>query len=87
MTEHEHINEGIKRVYRGSIVEAEYLKEIFEENGIETILRDKLQESVLLNRASISSESSAVIFVADDDYEKAVKLLGEYKESQKNKGT
>jgi len=81
MTEHEHEHEGINKIYTGSLVEAEYIAEILEENGIETILRDKLQENILLDRASLSSESSAVIFVADDDFEAAIKLIEAYKKA------
>jgi hypothetical protein len=82
MTELEHLDEGIVKVYTGSLVETEFIAKILEENGIETIFRDKLQETMILDRPSISSESSAVIYVAEDDVEKALKIIEEYRKGE-----
>lgn len=70
--------EGIKRVYTGSLVEAEYLMEILKENGIESMLRNTLSESMIAGWASGAPEDAALIFVTDDHYEKATQIVQEY---------
>lgn len=71
-------NEGIKRIYTGSLVEAEYLMEILKENGIEPMLRNTLSESMIAGWASGAPEDAALIFVTDDHYEKASQIVQEY---------
>ncbi|MBP6977187.1 MAG: DUF2007 domain-containing protein [Bacteroidales bacterium] len=68
----------IKHVYTGSIVEATYLMELLQENGIEAMLRNTLEESVIAGWASGSPEDAALIFVTENHYDLALKIINEY---------
>jgi len=70
--------EGIKRVYTGSIVEAGYLIELLHENGIDAMLRNTLEESVIAGWASGAPEDSALIYVTENHYDLALKIITEY---------
>ena len=69
---------GIKRVYTGSIVEATYLIELLQENGIEAMLRNTLEESIIAGWASGAPEDSALIYVTENHYEQALNIIQEY---------
>ncbi|HOW26002.1 MAG TPA: DUF2007 domain-containing protein [Bacteroidales bacterium] len=69
---------GIKRVYTGSIVEATYLMELLQENGIEAMLRNTLEESIIAGWASGAPEDSALIYVTENHYEQALNIIQEY---------
>ena len=70
--------EDLTQVYTGSYVEANYIKNLLEENGIGAIIRDTLKESVLAGWASGSQSDSALVFVAEYHVEEAKKLIDEY---------
>ncbi|HMM10852.1 MAG TPA: DUF2007 domain-containing protein [Bacteroidales bacterium] len=72
------MNEDLKRVYTGSLVEATYLKEMLLENGIGCILRDTLRESLMAGWGSGSPENAVVLFVESSLAEEAEKLIGQY---------
>lgn len=74
---------GIKRVYTGSIVEANYLLELLRENGIEAMLRNTLEESIIAGWASGSPEDSALIYVTENHYDLALKIINEYLQEPK----
>lgn len=69
---------GIKRIYTGSIVEATYLMELLQENGIEAMLRNTLEESIIAGWASGAPEDSALIYVTEDHYDLALNIINEY---------
>ena len=71
-----------KIVYTGSRVEALFLKEMLEENGIGCIYKDALGASVSAGWADGSPEDSALIFVEPFNEETAKKLLKEYFDSR-----
>ncbi|HNS18057.1 MAG TPA: DUF2007 domain-containing protein [Bacteroidales bacterium] len=75
--------EGIKRVYTGSIVEAEYLIEILRKNGIEAMLRNTLEESVIAGWASGSPEDAALIYVTENHLVRASEIISEYLKESK----
>ncbi len=77
--------EGIKRIYTGSIVEAEFLMEVLRENGIEGMLRNTLEESIIAGWASGAPEDSALIYVTESNYDKAIGIIREYLDESKNK--
>jgi hypothetical protein len=68
----------LQNVYTGSIVEANYLIELLEENKISCILRDTLNESVIAGWGSGSPEDSAIIQVETAHAENAKKIIEEY---------
>lgn len=75
-------NEKLISVYTGSIVEANFLVELLEKNGIDSILRDSLSESVIAGWASGSPEFSARIFVEVEDTTRAKAVLKNYFETR-----
>jgi hypothetical protein len=68
----------IKWIYTGSIVEANYLLELLRENGIEAMLRNTLEESVIAGWASGAPEDSALIYVTENHYDQALKIIEDY---------
>lgn len=74
--------DGIKRVFTGSLVEAEYIIELLEENSIEAMLRNTLEESMIAGWASGAPEDAALIFVEEHNFDKAKQLIEDYKKSK-----
>ncbi len=74
---------GIKRIYTGSVVEANYLLELLRENGIEAMLRNTLEESVITGWASGAPEDSALIYVTENHYDLALRIINEYLQEPK----
>jgi len=79
MTEHE----KLKLVFTGSVLDANYLITILQENGIEALLRDTLDESLKAGWVSGAQEDAGLVFVMEEDFEKASKIADEYKKSLK----
>ena len=68
----------LTNVYTGSIVEANYLVELLNENNIGCRLRDTLGESILAGWVSGSPEDSAIIQVETKNAELAKKIIETY---------
>lgn len=79
MTDHD----KIKLVYTGSSVDASFLKSIFEDNGIGVLVRDSLKESTIAGWASGAPEDACRVFVSEEHFEAAEKLIVDYKKSNK----
>jgi len=79
MTDHD----KIKLVYTGSSVDASFLKSIFEDNGIGVLVRDSLKESTIAGWASGAPEDACRVFVSEEHFETAKKLLEDYLKSNK----
>ncbi len=77
MTDHD----GIKLVFTGSSIDANYIKSILEDNGIGTMIRDSLKESTIASFASGSPENACRVFVSEDHEQAAEKLIEEYLKS------
>ncbi len=78
------MSEDLKHVFSGTLVEAGFVSEILEENGIGVISRNPLRESVIAGWASGGlSDETLRLFVNKDDEEKALKLIEEYLNSRK----
>jgi hypothetical protein len=75
--------EDLKRVYTGTIVEANYIKTLLEENGIGALVRNLLQESMAGGWAYGASQDSALVFVAEYNEEKAKEIIGSYQQNKK----
>ena len=68
----------IRRLHSASIIEIEELRKILEDNKISTLVRDQFQESV--HAGFVDANPGLVdIYVLDEDFEDAVKLLAEFK--------
>lgn len=70
--------ESIKLVFTGSAIEAGFIAEILEENGINSILRNTLEESIIAGWASGSPEDSGLVYVENKDEELATELINNY---------
>lgn len=77
---------NLKVVYTGSVVEANFIKSILEENGIGCIVRDSLTESVHAGWASGSPESSNRVFVDETHENEAKKFISEFLKSNNSEG-
>lgn len=62
-------------VFVGTMINATYLKEILEQNGIKCIVRDFLNESSIAGYAAASTENAAKVFVDELDYERAEEIV------------
>lgn len=77
--------EDIKLVYTGSEVEAMYIVELLQENGIGCLRKDNLRSSIDAGWANGSPENSNQIFVEVENFLKAKEILEDYFSSEKKK--
>ena len=82
MTEHE---DDLKRVFTGSNLDANFVKSILEENGIGSMVRNTLRESLAGGYVSGAPEDSSRVFVEGKYYDDAMKLVNAYLDSLENK--
>ncbi|MBN2638596.1 MAG: DUF2007 domain-containing protein [Bacteroidales bacterium] len=76
------MKEEIMLVYTGSEVEAMYIVEILNENGIGAMKHNRLRSSIDAGWADGSPEDAVQVFVEDFNFEKASKILEEYFKSR-----
>ena len=74
--------EALKLVFTGSVVEANFLQSLLEENGIGALVRDTLHESMVAGWASGAPDDAGLLYVAESHEEEAKKLIQIYKESK-----
>jgi hypothetical protein len=67
----------IKKVYTGPKTEALWVQEILKENGIGSILKDPLQESLKAGWAYAAGDA-VFVFVEEANLEQAKELLSDY---------
>ena len=72
----------IKRIYSGSVINAEYIGSVMEENGIQFLIRNYQEEGLLAGYAANVIKGDASVFVLDKDYDKAMLLLDEINASE-----
>ncbi len=72
----------IKRIYSGSLVNAEFIGSVLEENDIQFLIRNFQEESLLAGWAANTIKGEASVYVFDKDYEKAMLLLDEIEASE-----
>ncbi|MFO7615591.1 MAG: DUF2007 domain-containing protein [Bacteroidales bacterium] len=70
MSEHD----GLKNVFTGSFVEASFIKNLLEENGIGAMVRNTLNEIIVFG----SPENAGLVFVAESHEAEAKRLIDEY---------
>jgi len=73
---------NLKDVFTGSMVEANFIKSILDENQIGSIIRDSISESVGAGWGSGSPESSSQIFVDESHEIEAKRLIAEFLNSK-----
>ena len=72
----------LKRIYSGSVVNAEFIGGVLEQNDIQFLIRNFQEESLVAGWAAGTIKGDASVYVFDNDYDKAMLLLTEIKASQ-----
>lgn len=72
----------LKRIYSGSLVNAEFIGSVLEENDIQFLIRNFQEESLLAGWAANTIKGEASVYVFEKDYEKAMLLLDEIEASE-----
>lgn len=67
----------IKRVYSGSVVDAEFIGSVLADNGIQFLIRNFQEESLVAGWAAGVIQGDASVYVFEKDYNKAMLLLDE----------
>jgi hypothetical protein len=67
----------IKRVYSGSVINAEYIGSVLDNNGIQFLVRNFQEESLVAGWAAGTIKGDASVYVFDKDYDKAMLILDE----------
>ena len=67
----------IKRVYSGSVINAEYIGSVLEENGFQFLIRNFQEESLCAGWAASTIKGDASVYVFEKDYDKVMLLLDE----------
>ena len=67
----------IKRIYSGSLVNAEFIGSVLDENGIRFLIRNFQEESLCAGWAANVIKGEASVYVFSEDYDKAMLLLEE----------
>ena len=67
----------IKRVYSGSVVNAEYIGSVLANNNIQFLIRNFQEESLVAGWAAGTISGDASVYVFNKDYDKAMLLLDE----------
>lgn len=71
----------LKRIYSGSVVNAEFIGSVLEQNDIQFLIRNYQEESLVAGWAAGTIKGEASVFVFDKDYDRAMQLLDEIQES------
>jgi hypothetical protein len=65
----------IKRVYSGSLVNAEFIGSVLEQHGIQFLIRNFQEESLCAGWAANTIRGEASVYVFEKDYDKTMLLL------------
>ena len=72
----------IKKIYTGSVINAEYISSVLEQNGIQFLIRNFQEEGLAAGWAAGAIKGDAAVFVFEKDYDRAMLLLDEIDESE-----
>ena len=67
----------IKRVYSGSLINAEYIGGVLANNGIQFLIRNFQEEGLCAGWAAGTIKGDASVFVFEEDFDKAMLILDE----------
>ena len=67
----------IKRVYSGSLINAEYIGGVLANNGIQFLIRNFQDEGLCAGWAAGTIKGDASVYVFNKDYDRAMLLLDE----------
>ena len=71
------LDNEIKRVYSGSLINAEFISSVLEQNSIQFLIRNFQEESLCAGWAAGTIKGDASVYVFEKDYDKAMLLLDE----------
>lgn len=74
MNEHE----GLKLVFTGSLIEADFVKSLLEENGLGAMLRNTMGESLVAGWVSGGQEDSGLVYVTESHEKEAKVIIEDY---------
>lgn len=69
----------LKIIYSGSMVNAQYIASILDEQSINYTIKDDFHSSMMAGWAAPGSENSVRVMVTKDDLEKAINAIKEAK--------
>ena len=72
----------LKKIYSGSVVNAEFIGSVLEQNGIQFLIRNFQEESLVAGWAAGTIQGDASVFVFEKDYDRAMLLLDEIDKSE-----
>ncbi len=76
------MDKEIKRIYSGSVVNAEFIGSVLEDNDIQFLIRNFQEEGLCAGWAAGTIKGEASVYVFDKDYDRAMLLLDEIQESE-----
>lgn len=76
------MSDDLKRVYTGSRIEALFLRELLQENGIGCLLKKTFESSVQAGWVEGPTQNDAILYVETFNFEKAEQLLNAYFKSR-----
>lgn len=71
----------IKQIYAGSVINAEFIGSVLEENNIQFLIRNFQEESLVAGWAANVIKGEASVYVFAKDYDRAMLLLDEIQKS------
>ncbi len=71
-------HEGLKLVFTGSLIEAEFIKSLLEENGIGAMVRNTMGESLVAGWVSGGPEDAGLVYVTENHEKESKQLVEEY---------
>lgn len=72
----------LKRIYSGSVVNAEFIGSVLEQNDIQFLIRNFQEESLVAGWAAVTIKGDASVYVFAKDYDRAMQLLDEIQASE-----
>lgn len=79
--------EKLVLVFTGSLLDAEFIKHILEENGIGALLKNKFNESLVAGWVSGGPKDAGRVFVAHKNLIRAKRIVQTYIESSETENT
>ena len=70
--------DSVKLIFTGSVLEANFVKSLLEENGIGAMVRNTMGESLVAGWVSGGPEDSGLVYVTDSHEEEAKRLIEDY---------
>jgi len=74
--------QDIYEVFSGSTVDASFIKHHLEDNGVGTIIKNKMDESIMAGWVDPNAMIGTQIYVLAENFEKAERLVREYMDSR-----